>query len=141
MTVEGEKDDITGAGQTEAAIHLCKNLPRWRKQHYTQPGVGHYGIFNGSRYRKEVLPRIISFITDHDVRGGKLHWLMHRMAGERDIAQAPEALPPEKPQTARRGSGGSRIGAARRMTAKRSHRLRRGRALARAAHHAKIRRS
>ena len=142
MTVEGEKDDITGAGQTEAALHLCKNLPRWRKQHYTQPGVGHYGIFNGSRYRKEVLPRIISFITDHDVRGGKLHWLMHRMAGERDVAQAPEALPPGKPRTdpveAVAEAATERLAE---MTAKRSHRLRRGRALARAAHHAKIRRS
>ena len=54
MTVEGEKDDITGAGQTEAAIHLCANLPRSKKLHYTQPGVGHYGIFNGSRYKQEL---------------------------------------------------------------------------------------
>ncbi len=107
-----------------------------------QPDVGHYGIFNGSRYRQEILPRIISFITDHDVRGGKLHWLMHRMAGERDVAQAPEALPPGKPRTdpveAVAEAATERLAE---MTAKRSHRLRRGRALARAAHHAKIRRS
>ncbi len=88
MTIEGEKDDITGLGQCEAAIHLCTNLPHSKKTHYTQPGVGHYGIFNGSRYRNEVVPRIVSFMADHDVRGSSLHWLMHRLAGEKDVVPA-----------------------------------------------------
>ena len=95
MTVEGEKDDITGAGQTEAAIHLCTNLPRSKKLHYTQPGVGHYGIFNGSRYRQEVVPRVVAFMADHDVRGSALRRLWHRLAGDRDVAAPPEPLPPE----------------------------------------------
>ncbi len=96
MTIEGEKDDITGAGQTEAALHLCTNLSRSKKLHYTQPGVGHYGIFNGSRYRQEVLPRIVAFIAEHDIRGGALRWLWHRLAGERDVAAPPEPLPEQK---------------------------------------------
>ncbi|WP_245434017.1 polyhydroxyalkanoate depolymerase [Rhodomicrobium lacus] len=89
MTIEGEKDDITGRGQTEAAVHLCTGLPETKKQHYTQPGVGHYGIFNGSRYRTEVVPRIFSFIADHDergdstdARGGSLTRLWHPFAGD-----------------------------------------------------------
>ena len=62
MTVEGENDDISGLGQTEAAHGLCKNIPAYRKVHYVQPGVGHYGVFNGSRFRAEVMPRIASFM-------------------------------------------------------------------------------
>ncbi len=62
MTVEGENDDISGLGQTEAAHELCRNVPGHRKVHYVQPGVGHYGVFNGSRFRAEVMPRIASFM-------------------------------------------------------------------------------
>ena len=61
MTVEGEKDDISGVGQTNAAQRLCRNLPDSPKLHYLQPGVGHYGVFNGSRYRKEIVPRMVEF--------------------------------------------------------------------------------
>jgi len=63
MTVEGERDDISGVGQTEAAHQLCTSLPAAKKLHYLQMGVGHYGVFNGSRFRKEVVPRIASFIN------------------------------------------------------------------------------
>lgn len=62
MTVEGEKDDISGVGQTEAAHRLCVNIPPERKVHYLQPGVGHYGVFNGSRFRSEIQPRIADFM-------------------------------------------------------------------------------
>ena len=62
LTVEGEHDDISGVGQTEAAHKLCVNLPADKKMHYLQPGVGHYGVFNGSRFRAEVAPRIADFI-------------------------------------------------------------------------------
>ena len=62
MTVEGEKDDISGVGQTYAAQDLCSNIPEHRKVHYLQNGVGHYGVFNGSRYRSEIAPRICDFI-------------------------------------------------------------------------------
>ena len=64
MTVEGEKDDISGVGQTYAAQELCVNIPESRKVHYLQNGVGHYGVFNGSRYRSEIAPRIRDFISN-----------------------------------------------------------------------------
>lgn len=66
LTVEGELDDISGVGQTEATHRLCSNLPASMKQHYLQRGVGHYGVFNGSRFRKEIVPRIAAFVRQHD---------------------------------------------------------------------------
>jgi poly(3-hydroxybutyrate) depolymerase len=62
LTVEGEHDDISGVGQTEAAHRLCVNIPADRQAHWLQPGVGHYGVFNGSRFRSEIAPRIADFI-------------------------------------------------------------------------------
>ena len=61
MTVEGEKDDISGVGQTQAAQDLCVNIPAAKKQHYLQLGVGHYGVFNGSKFRSQIAPRIVDF--------------------------------------------------------------------------------
>ncbi|MDP2619327.1 MAG: polyhydroxyalkanoate depolymerase [Hyphomicrobiales bacterium] len=66
MTVEGEHDDISGRGQTEAAHHLCTRIPERKRMHYVQPGVGHYGVFNGSRFRREVVPRVAAFIRAAD---------------------------------------------------------------------------
>jgi len=65
FTVEGENDDISGLGQTKAAQDLCVNIPGERKAHYVQPSVGHYGVFNGSRFRAEIVPRIVDFIASH----------------------------------------------------------------------------
>jgi poly(3-hydroxybutyrate) depolymerase len=65
LTVEGERDDISGVGQTEAAHGLCTNLPHDRKMHWLQPKVGHYGVFNGSRFRAEIVPRISDFVRKH----------------------------------------------------------------------------
>ncbi|NWH07077.1 MAG: polyhydroxyalkanoate depolymerase [Alphaproteobacteria bacterium] len=62
MTVEGEKDDISGIGQTQAAHELCGNIPADRHIDYIQPGVGHYGVFNGKRWRTEIQPRVRDFI-------------------------------------------------------------------------------
>ena len=62
MTVEGEKDDISGLGQTEATHGLCTSIPNHRRVHYVQKGVGHYGVFNGSRFRSEIVPRINDFM-------------------------------------------------------------------------------
>lgn len=61
LTVEGENDDISGVGQTEAAHDICTNIPRQMRAHYLQPKVGHYGVFNGSRWRAEIAPRILDF--------------------------------------------------------------------------------
>ncbi len=61
LTVEGEKDDISGVGQTLAAQELCAGIPAERKAHHLQLGVGHYGVFNGSRFRADIAPRIRDF--------------------------------------------------------------------------------
>jgi len=63
FTIEGELDDISGSGQTEAAHGLCAGLPAARKKHYTAPGVGHYGIFSGRKYRETIYPQIRAFIA------------------------------------------------------------------------------
>ena len=65
LTVEGENDDISGIGQTQAAHDLCANIPEGMKEDYIQPGVGHYGVFNGSRWRKEIQPRVAKFMRKH----------------------------------------------------------------------------
>ena len=65
LTVEGENDDISGVGQTKAAQTLCVNIPENMRMHYMQPDVGHYGVFNGSRFRREIAPRIIAFAKQH----------------------------------------------------------------------------
>ncbi|PID41874.1 MAG: polyhydroxyalkanoate depolymerase [Gammaproteobacteria bacterium] len=65
MTVEGENDDISGIGQTQAAHTLCCNIPQSRQQDYIQPGVGHYGVFSGRRFREEIQPRVAGFILDN----------------------------------------------------------------------------
>jgi len=62
LTIEGEHDDISGVGQTEAAHRLCSSIPADRHAHWLQPDVGHYGVFNGSRFRAEIAPRIADFV-------------------------------------------------------------------------------
>jgi len=62
LTIEGELDDISGQGQTRAAISLCSGIPAARKQHYTAKGCGHYGIFSGRRWRELICPKIAEFI-------------------------------------------------------------------------------
>jgi len=70
MTIEGEADDITGRGQTEAALGLCTNLPDAKKLHLLQPKVGHYGVFNGSRFRRHIQPKIRDFIRANRAKVG-----------------------------------------------------------------------
>ncbi|MVA57782.1 polyhydroxyalkanoate depolymerase [Agrobacterium vitis] len=65
LTVEGENDDISGVGQTKAAQTLCTNLADDKRMHYMQPDVGHYGVFTGSRFRREIAPRIVAFAKQH----------------------------------------------------------------------------
>ena len=68
MTIEGENDDITGKGQCSSAIDLCVNIPASKKQHFECPKVGHYGVFNGSRFRSEIAPRMGAFLRSVDPR-------------------------------------------------------------------------
>jgi poly(3-hydroxybutyrate) depolymerase len=62
MTVEGELDDISAPGQTIAAQVMCSGIPQDKRVQYLQAGAGHYGIFNGRRWRGEILPRIKAFV-------------------------------------------------------------------------------
>ena len=86
MTVEGERDDICGLGQTEAAQGLCTNVPVDERYHYVQPGVGHYGVFNGTRWRTEIQPRIREMIRSVEFKrktGGTMSvGLPYRALGE-----------------------------------------------------------
>lgn len=66
LAVEGERDDISGLGQTRAALTLATNLPESRKQYYMAKGVGHYGIFNGSKWRGRIAPVLENWMAHHD---------------------------------------------------------------------------
>ncbi|MGF1623815.1 MAG: polyhydroxyalkanoate depolymerase [Alphaproteobacteria bacterium] len=68
--IEGELDDISGIGQTKAALEITPNLPDAMKEYHLQRGVGHYGVFNGRRWREEIAPRIKRFIRSHDHEPG-----------------------------------------------------------------------
>jgi poly(3-hydroxybutyrate) depolymerase len=65
LTIEGERDDITGPGQTQAAHKLCSGIPEDRKADHVQKAVGHYGVFSGRRYIEEVVPVISTFVATH----------------------------------------------------------------------------
>jgi len=65
MTVEGELDDISAPGQTHAAHDLCASLEAAQRAHFLCPGVGHYGIFSGRRWREVIYPQVRDFIRRH----------------------------------------------------------------------------
>ena len=62
LTVEGERDDICAVGQTAAAHDLCSGLRPYLKRHHMQPGVGHYGVFSGKRWDKQIYPLVKNVI-------------------------------------------------------------------------------
>ena len=66
LTIEGELDDISGQGQTQAAHKLCSGVPAELHEHYEAKGAGHYGIFSGRRWREMVYPRVRAFIAAHN---------------------------------------------------------------------------
>ena len=66
FTVEGEKDDICAVGQTVAAHDLCTGIPMHKRAHHMQPLVGHYGVFNGNRWRTEIYPKVRDFIAANE---------------------------------------------------------------------------
>src|SRR5579885_469606 len=65
LAIEGERDDITGVGQTRSVLGFCNNLPDSMKKYFLAEGVGHYGLFNGSKFRKIIIPEIQSFTEQH----------------------------------------------------------------------------
>ena len=89
LTVEGELDDISGSGQTQAAHGLCTGIPPAQRQHFEVPGAGHYGIFSGRRWRDVVYPQLKAFIATHDA------------PQKRAIASAPAAVTAEDTVTAK----------------------------------------
>lgn len=66
LAIEGERDDISGVGQTKAALDISKALPAEMKQYYLAKGVGHYGIFHGSKWRDRIAPAVEEWIARHD---------------------------------------------------------------------------
>ena len=66
LAVEGERDDISGVGQTKAALTLATALPAAKKTYLLAKEVGHYGIFNGRRWREKIAPVVEDFIAKHD---------------------------------------------------------------------------
>jgi len=71
LCIEGERDDISGIGQTKAALKVTPNLPDKMKKYLLAPEVGHYGIFNGSRWRNSIAPVVDGWIKDHDSKALK----------------------------------------------------------------------
>ena len=66
LCIEGELDDISGVGQTRAAHAIMPNLPGSMKRYHLQKGTGHYGVFTGSKFRRDIAPLIRQFIQDFD---------------------------------------------------------------------------
>jgi poly(3-hydroxybutyrate) depolymerase len=99
FTVEGENDDISGVGQTEAAHRLVTNLPADKQAHYLQPKVGHYGVFNGSRFRSEIAPRIADFIATHDWKRARKAKNGNGHAHPAPVAAAVPVAPAERTAT------------------------------------------
>jgi len=65
LAIEGERDDISGLGQTKAALDLTPKLDSAKKRYYMAEGAGHYGIFNGSKWRDRIAPVVEEFIAAH----------------------------------------------------------------------------
>lgn len=79
FAIEGEKDDISAPGQCKAALGLCTNLKDEMKRYYLQPGVGHYGVFSGSKWRKFVAVKVEEFIREYDKEIGT-YWKKSKRA-------------------------------------------------------------
>ena len=89
LTIEGELDDISGAGQTRAAHDLCSGIPKDRKRHYDAMGAGHYGIFSGRRWREKVYPTVRDFIASHQVPVQAITTATKRVAAKRTARDRP----------------------------------------------------
>ncbi|CAN5918933.1 polyhydroxyalkanoate depolymerase [soil metagenome] len=100
LTIEGELDDISGAGQTRAAHDLCTGIPKERQFHYDVEGAGHYGIFSGRRWREKVYPKVRDFIASHqaeaaDSAEAKAATAPAAIAAPKAVVAAPRAAAPK----------------------------------------------
>ena len=103
FTVEGELDDISGSGQTEAAHGLCYNVPKSRQKHFEVKGAGHYGIFSGRRWREVVYPQVKAFILEHNkgpALAAKAQTAPKKIAKTAPTKAAPAKTAKAKPLTA-----------------------------------------
>ncbi|MEM6848837.1 MAG: polyhydroxyalkanoate depolymerase [Pseudomonadota bacterium] len=100
LTVEGEKDDISGIGQTKAAHALTPDLPSEKHMHFEQENVGHYGVFNGRRFRKHIAPKISAFVTRWNDRNGATDVPDEEVFRQQIEAIAHVPAPKEKSQAA-----------------------------------------
>lgn len=98
FTVEGELDDISGSGQTEAAHDLCTGIPKSRQKHLEAKGAGHYGIFSGRRWRDVVYPQVKAFIAEHQPAARALakSAVAQKPAHPSDMAASLAAVKPAK---------------------------------------------
>jgi poly(3-hydroxybutyrate) depolymerase len=96
LTIEGELDDISGAGQTKAGHALCTGVPASRQFHYDVAGAGHYGIFSGRRWRERVYPKVRDFIAAH--QSGKKAGKAQAGRIDSDERRAPAAARPAPPK-------------------------------------------
>jgi len=94
LTVEGERDDICSVGQTLAAHDLCTSVMPFRRKHYVQPGVGHFGVFSGSRWEKQIYPLVKNIILANEYGGTSLGRMVRRLEQRltrRELAKVPAA--------------------------------------------------
>ena len=91
MTIEGELDDISGSGQTRAALDMCTGVPEKQKKHLEAEGAGHYGIFSGRRWRDLVYPAVKTFILEHNQPLAQSHQarVANKSVAEKTPAEAP----------------------------------------------------
>jgi poly(3-hydroxybutyrate) depolymerase len=90
LTVEGERDDICSVGQTLAAHDLCTSVMPFRRKHYVQPGVGHYGVFSGTRWQTQIYPLVKNIILANEYGGTSVGRMIRRLE-QRLIRPAPES--------------------------------------------------
>jgi len=105
LTIEGELDDISGAGQTQAAHALCTGVPASRQFHYDVAGAGHYGIFSGRRWREKVYPRVRDFIASHQDNFGSARKVGPDKAAH--SAKRKPVVPADDPAGAANGTNGT----------------------------------
>ncbi len=105
MTVEGELDDISGSGQTEAAHDLCTGVVRKEQHHLEIKGAGHYGIFSGRRWREFVYPKVKAFIAEHQPVNAVAAPVLTSVPASAPVAKATpvakKSVAPKKPTTVR----------------------------------------
>ncbi|CAM5796118.1 polyhydroxyalkanoate depolymerase [Rhizobacter fulvus] len=105
LTIEGELDDISGAGQTRAAHDLCTGIPKTRQFHYDAVGAGHYGIFSGRRWREKIYPRVRDFIASHQAADAKQ---AAKTVAAKPVARAAAAKPAARKPASKKAARSAR---------------------------------